>query len=83
MQVCDLAVNREVKNLIKKKYLVHRREFIQAERKKSNNPDKRVTMQMSVEKMMDIVEEAVRDFNARQRETSSIRNTFISAGQDP
>ena len=28
MQVCNLAVNREIKNLIKKKYLVYRREFI-------------------------------------------------------
>ena len=28
MQVCDLVVNREIKNLIKMKYLVYRREFI-------------------------------------------------------
>ena len=31
MQVCGLAVNREIKNLIKRKYLVYRREFIRAE----------------------------------------------------
>ena len=38
---------------------------------------------MPIVKMMDIVEESMRNFNARQRETSSIRNTFVSAGQDP
>ena len=40
-------------------------------------------MQMPIVKMIDIVEESVREFNARQRETSSIRNTFVSAGGDP
>ena len=40
-------------------------------------------MQMPIVKMMNIVEESVRDFNARQRETSSLRNTFVLAGQDP
>ena len=72
-----------MKNLIKRKHLVYRREFIRAERKKSNGPNKRVTKQMLIVKMMDIVEESVREFNARQRETSSIRNAFVSAGQDP
>ena len=38
---------------------------------------------MPIVKMIDIVEESVREFNARQRETSSIRNTFVSAGGDP
>ena len=39
-------------------------------------------MQVPIVKMMDIVEEAVRDFNTRQRETSSIRKTVVSVGQD-
>ena len=76
-------MNREVKNLIKRKYLVYRREFIRAERKKSNGPNKRVTKQMLIVKMMDIVEESVREFNARHRENSFIRNTFVLAGHDP
>ena len=32
--------------------------------------------------MMGIVEESVKEFNVRQRETSSIHNTFVFAGQD-
>ena len=47
--------------------------------KKSNNPNKRVTMQMPIVKMMDVVEESVREFNARQLETCCIRSTFVSA----
>ena len=40
-------------------------------------------MQMPTVKMMDIVEESVREFNARHRENSFIRNTFVLAGHDP
>ena len=40
-------------------------------------------MQMPIVKKMDIVKELVREFSARQRGTSSIRNRFVSAGQDP
>ena len=84
LQVCDLAANKEVKDLIKRGYLMYRTEFIRDERAKTpNDPDRRVKMKVPIVKMMEIIEDAVKKFNKRQRETESIKRTFISAGQHP
>ena len=40
-------------------------------------------MKIPIVTMMEIIEDAVKRFNQRQRETESIKRTFISAGQHP
>ena len=84
LQVCDLAANKEVKDLMKRGYLRYRTEFIRAERAKTTNkPGRRIKMKIPIVTMMEIIEDAVKRFNQRQRETESIKRTFISAGQHP
>ena len=84
LQICDLVANKEVKSLIQKGYLKYRKEFIKAERAKTpDDPNRRITMKIPVVQMMEIIEEAIKEFNRRQRETGSIRKMFVSAGQNP
>ena len=84
LQVCDLTANKEIKSLTQKGYLKCRKEFIKAERAKTpDEPNRRITMKVPIVKMMEIIEEAVKEFNNRQRETESIKKTFISSGQHP
>ena len=84
LQVCDLIANKDIKAIIKRLYLKYRSEFIRAERAKyPDEPDRRVAMKLPIEKMMEIIEAAVVEFNTKQRETESIKGTFISAGQHP
>ena len=84
LQVCDLAANKEFKATIKKLYIKWRGEYIRAQRQLTpNEPNKRIKIKIVIVKMTEIVEEAVRIFNAGQRTSRSIEKTFRSAGQDP
>ena len=84
IQVCDLDANKPLKVNIKRGYLKYRAEFIKAERAKHpNEPNKRIQMKVPIEKMMELVEASVKEFNVGQRKTRSIEKTFISAGQHP
>ena len=84
LQVCDLIVNKDIRAIIKKRYLKYRSDFIKAERAKyPDEPNKRISMKLPIVKMMDIIEESVKEFNFKQRGTESIKNTFIQAGQHP
>ena len=84
LQVCDLAANKEFKALIKRFYLQYRTQFLRDERAKTpNDPNRRIQIKIQVDTMTDIVEKAVKTFNAAQRSKRSIAKTFKSAGQDP
>ena len=81
IQVCDLDANKPLKDNIKRGYLKYRAEFIKAEKAKHpDQPNKRIKMKVTIEKMMELVENAVKEFNAGQRETRSIEKTFVIEG---
>ena len=84
LQIADLAANKDIKAIIKRLYLTYRRGFIRTERAKyPGEPDKRITMKLPIVAMMEIIEAGVVEFNMKQRESESIKKTFISAGQHP
>ena len=84
LQVCDLVANKDIKAIIKRLYLQYRAGFIRAEKAKyTDKPDKHIKMKLPIVEMMDIIEKAVVEFNTKQRETQSIKKTFLSAGQHP
>ena len=84
LQVCNLAANNEINALIKARYLKRRTAFISTERAKHpDDPDRRIKMNVTIETMMLITEEAICKFNRMQHEAESIRNTSVSAGQNP
>ena len=68
--ISDLLLNTKISLLI-------------AKSSSANDSNKRVTMQVPVAKMMDIIKGSVREFNKRQRDTASISKTFVLAGQNP
>jgi len=86
LQVCDLAANKQLKAIIKKLYHQWRAEYVRAERAKTpDEPLRRVKLKMNIEKMTEITEAAVKEFNRLERKDNrrSIAKTFKSAGQDP
>ena len=67
-----------------KLYLRYRKKYIEAERAKTpDQPNRRIAMKIDVVKMTEIVEEAHKIINEKQRTTRSIEKTFRAAGQDP
>ena len=84
IQVADLITNKEFKAKIKAKYLKWHAGYIRAERAKTpNNPYRRIEAKITVDNMMNIIEEVVVEFNTDQRRTRSVDKTFRAAGQDP
>ena len=82
--MCDLVADKDIKAIIKRLYLQYRAGFIRAEKAKyTDKPDKHIKMKLPIVEMMDIIEKAVVEFNTKQRETQSIKKTFLSAGQHP
>lgn len=81
LQVCDLTVNKDIKNLIKQGYYRWRSKFISAARERGATGS--VTLKMPITEMADIVEAAVKGFNQDERQRRSIEKTFRKAGQDP
>ncbi len=41
-----------------------------------------IKMKIAIVKMMEVVEEAMKQFNVKQHETRYIRKMFLSVGQD-
>ena len=83
LQICDLCANKQLKALIKKLYLKWRAEFIKAERERHpDEPHRRVKLKISIEKMTEIIEAAIKEFNLSEKKNQSIKKTFKAAGQD-
>ena len=48
-----------------------------------NEPDRRMKVKIKVDRMTEIIEATIKEFNAGQRMNRSIAHTFKVAGQDP
>ncbi len=79
-----MASNKKFKDFVQKFYLRYSTEFIRSEQAKTpNEPNRHIKMVISIVRMMEIIEEAVKLFNAGQCELSSIEKTFILVRQHP
>ena len=86
IQVCDLVANKDIKQFIRNRYYMWRTEFIRAERSKliqAGTPDERIKLKIPRDVMINVVEEAFKEFNRRELERESIRKTFRKVSQDP
>ena len=88
VQVCDLVANKLLKHFIRDGYYVWRTAYIKKAKDdiiaKGGNPNnQRVKIKITNEEMTTIVEDAVKKFHEKQRETESIRKMFRKDDQDP
>jgi hypothetical protein len=86
IQVCDLVA--DLKQLIKTHYYTRRTGFIREERARlvaaGKDPlNERIKIKISLEETVSMVEVAFKDYNAKQREKETIKNTFRKGNMDP
>jgi hypothetical protein len=88
IQVCDLVANKDLKQLIKTQYYLWRTDFIKGERERliaeGKDPlNTRIKIKVPLEDTVKMVEAAFKEFNVKQREKETIKNTFRKVNMDP
>ena len=81
LQVCDLIINKPFKQHVRNGYYRWRTTFVRQQR------DSGVTGKLNIkiprDVLINLIENAVKQMNRKQRETPTIRAMFQSVGQDP
>ncbi len=81
LQVCDLIVNKDLKNYIRDGYYRWRTQFVKDKRREGVSGKLKVKIPRDI--LIDIIEKAVKKMNRQQQQNPTIRKMFKKAGQDP